>query len=363
MNAQTAQAARQKPFKTEKISLSTNEKLTFINNLSTMLTAGIPILEAIESLKEDSKGNQRKVLQTLSDDLMQGKRVYSTFAKFPQIFDKVTVNIIKAAEEAGTLDVTLKDLIVTIKKESEFSDKVKSAMIYPAFIMLVFFGLMLMILTVVIPKIATVFSRLKVELPLPTKILIFLSDMLMQHTIPVVLLFTLLILSFVVLFKRNKRQMLRVLVSLPLISRLAREIDTTRFTRSLYLLLSAGIPITSALELTEDVVVKKEVGQAITHAKEVVSSGRKLSEGFKDSKNVFPSIMIKITEAGEKSGSLDKSMQDASDFLDYQVTGTLKMVTTLIEPLMLVVVGILVGGMMMAIIAPIYGLVGQVGAR
>jgi len=358
-----SQPVHQKPFKTEKVSLSTNEKLTFISNLSTMLTAGIPILEAIESLQEDSKGNQKKVLQTLAEDLMQGKRVYSTFAKFPLIFDKVTVNIIKASEEAGTLDVTLKDLIVTIKKESEFTDRIRSAMIYPAFIMLVFFGLMLMILTVVIPKIATVFTRLRVELPLPTKIMIFLSDMLLQYTLPIAIGALLFVVLFVFLFKRHKRQILRAVFSLPLISRLAREIDTTRFTRSLYLLLSAGIPITTALEMTEDVVMKKEVGGAIKHAKELVTAGKKLSEGLKDSKNVFPGIIIKITEAGEKSGSLDKSMQDASDFLDYQVTGTLKIVTTLIEPLMLVIVGVLIGGMMLAIIAPIYGLVGQVGGR
>jgi type IV pilus assembly protein PilC len=170
-----------------------------------------------------------------------------------------------------------------------------------------------------------------------------------------------LVVGFIFLYKRYRRYMVRALYSLPLVSRLAREIDTTRFTRSLFLLLSSGIPITTALELSQAVVVKKEVGQAIMHSKDLVSSGKKLSEGFKDSKNIFPSIMIKITEAGEKSGSLDKAMQDASDFLDYQVSGTLKTVTALIEPLMLVLVGIMIGGMMLAIIAPIYGLIGQVG--
>ncbi len=361
--ADVAKTEEKKVIKTHSVSLSNNEKLSLISNLSTMLSAGIPILEAVESLKEDSKGNQLKVLETLSDDLMQGQRVYSTMAKFPMIFDKVTVNIVKASEEAGTLDVALRDLITNIKKETEFSDKVRSAMIYPAFIMVVFIGLMVMILTVVIPKISTVFSRLNVELPLPTKIMIFLSDMILQYTVPIVLGFVLLAVGLVYLYKRNKRLLIRALISLPLISGLAQQIDTTKFTRSLFLLLTSGIPITIALELSEEVVVKKEVSLAISHAKEVVASGKKLSEGFKDSKNVFPTIVIKITEAGEKSGSLDKAMEDASEFMDYQVTGTLKTVTALIEPLMLVVVGVMVGGMMLAIIAPIYGLVGQVGPR
>jgi type IV pilus assembly protein PilC len=348
-------------FKPENVSLSGTDKLSLISNLSTMLTAGIPILEAVDSIREDSKGNPKKVLQTLSDDLKQGKRVWSTLEKFPLIFDKVTVNIIKASEEAGTLDVTLKDLIINIKKETEFADKIRSAMIYPAFIMVVFVGLMLMILTVVVPKISTVFSRLNVELPLPTKIMIFLSNLILKNTLPLAIVVAVLVVGFIFLYKRYRRYMVRALYSLPLVSRLAREIDTTRFTRSLFLLLSSGIPITTALELSQAVVVKKEVGQAIMHSKDLVSSGKKLSEGFKDSKNIFPSIMIKITEAGEKSGSLDKAMQDASDFLDYQVSGTLKTVTALIEPLMLVLVGIMIGGMMLAIIAPIYGLIGQVG--
>ena len=154
----------------------------------------------------------------------------------------------------------------------------------------------------------------------------------------------------------------RALTSLPVVSLLTQQIDLTRFTRSLYLLLNAGLPITVALELTQDVVIKKDISNAIKHAKNYVFSGKKLSEGFKDSKSVIPPIMIKIIEAGERSGSLDKSMLDVSEYLDYQVSNTLKTLTALIEPIMLVGVGILVGGMMMSIIAPIYQLIGQVGA-
>ena len=150
---------------------------------------------------------------------------------------------------------------------------------------------------------------------------------------------------------------------MPYISHLAEEIDLTRFTRSLYLLLTAGLPITTALELTEKVVVKPKIQRAIKHTKLVVLGGKKLSQGLKDNRSVVPPIMIKIIEAGEKSGSLDSSMLDVSEYLDYQVSSSLKTLTALIEPLMLVLVGILVGGMMLAIIAPIYSLIGQVGAR
>ena len=347
--------------KFENLNLKNNEKIGLISNLSTMLTAGIPIMEAVISLLEDAKGNQKKVLEALRDDLTQGQSVSLSFSRFPKIFNKVTVNIIKAAEEAGTLDVVLKDIKDNIRRDIEFSDKIRSAMVYPILIFVVFAGVLLVILTFVVPRIAKVFERLNTDLPLPTKVMIFVSNLMLTYTIPFVVVTILTLATLFFLFKKQKKMMMNVLFSLPLIRTLAEQIDLARFSRSLYLLLNSGLPITSALELTEDVVSKKDISKALKHAKETVLSGRKLSEGFKDNKKIFPSIMIKITEAGEKTGSLDKSMADISEYLDYEVAKSLASVTTLLEPIMLIFVGVMVGGMMVSIIAPIYGLVGQVG--
>ena len=348
---------------TKSISISNSEKLGLISNFATMLNAGLSVLEIVDSLLEDSKGNLKKLLEVLREDLMQGDHISSSFEKFPKVFDKITINLIKAAEEGGTLDVTLTDLKVGFKKETEFRDKIKAALTYPVFILVVFIGILFMILSVVVPKIATVFLQLNVPLPLPTKILIFLSDLILKQTIFITTLGIILLALFIFMYITQKPLLVNIFLSFPLISNLARQIDLTRFSRSLYLLLSAGIPISGALELTQEVVLKKEVSRAILRSKEMVISGNKLSEGLKTARNIFPSIMIKITEAGEKSGSLDKSMQDASEYLDYQVSKTLSTITSLLEPIMLIVVGIIVGGMMLAIIAPIYGLIGQVGAR
>lgn len=349
--------------KLENITISGNEKLGLISNFATMFSAGIPILETVDSMLQDAKGNQKIILETLRADLMQGLHVSQSFAKFPKIFDKVTINIIRASEEAGTLDTTLKDLKDTIKKQMEFNDRVRSAFIYPVFILIVFAGVLLLMLTFVIPRISSVFARLRVSLPLPTKILIFLSDLLVEHTLITVVVIAAIVFSILMLYKKNKALFISGLLSLPLLNGLARDIDLTKFTRSMYLLLYAGIPITAALELTEDVVRKRDVVQAIQTAKETVLSGRRISEGFKQKHKVFPALIIKIIEAGEKSGSLDKSMQDASEYLDYEVTAKLKTITTIIEPAMLLLVGLLVGGMMLAIIAPMYGLIGAVGGR
>ncbi len=345
----------------QQIALSNSEKIALIGSLATMLSAGIPILEVVNSLLEDAKGTQLKILESLREDLMQGKHMYVTLSKFPRVFDKVTVSVVKASEEAGTLDVTLKDLKRTIQKDIEFSDRVRSAMIYPLFIMVVFVGVLLMILVVVVPKISQVFSRLTVELPLPTRILIFLSDLLVKNTVVFLIGLGLVVLSIITLYRRKKSALMDIVYSLPIISKLIQEIDITRFSRSLHLLLSSGLSITAALELTSDMVIKRKTADIIRRSREMVFAGKKLSEGFRASKGYIPSLMIKLMEAGEKTGTLDKSMQDISEYYDYEVTNTLKTITALLEPILLVVVGIAVGGMMLAIIAPVYGLISQVG--
>ncbi|MEO6509159.1 MAG: type II secretion system F family protein, partial [Patescibacteria group bacterium] len=226
--------------KNQKITLTPKEKMILVSNFSTMLSAGISILEVVDSLMEDAKGNQRKVLESLRADLIQGKHVAASFAQFPNIFDKVTLNILKASEEAGTLDVALKDLKGNIKKEMEFGDSIKSALMYPIIIAMVFVGVLLVILIVVVPKISLVFSKLKMDLPLPTKILIWTSNLILHNTIFLVMGFAVFIVTFIYLLKTRKQALLNVFFSLPVISNLAKEIDLARFSRALFLLLNAG---------------------------------------------------------------------------------------------------------------------------
>ena len=348
---------------THAIFLSTNEKIGLMSNLSTMLTAGIPILEAVDSLELDAKGNTKIVLQELRTDLNEGERVYSTMSKFPRVFDKVMVSLVKASEEAGTLNQILKDLKESIKKEAEFTDKIKSALTYPVLILIIFMAVLLMILIVVIPKISTVFSRLSVQLPLPTRILIIASNLILHNTVPLLLVLGVLVLLFILIYRRNRGLILAPLLSLPIISDLVRKIDLTRFSHSMYLLLSSGLPISAALSLVQDVVIRKDIAHIISQTREIIISGGKLSEGLKKGNRVVPAIMIKLIEVGDKTGTLDKSMQDVSEYMEYEVSNRLQTITVLLEPIMLVFVGIVVGGMMLAIIAPIYGLIGQVGGR
>lgn len=343
------------------VRLSAEEKIGLVSNLSTMLKAGIPIADTIAALLEEAKGNQRKILLTLQEDITAGKQISESFDKYPLVFDKVTVSLVKAAEEAGTLEATLKDLEKSIQDEMEFEDKVKSAMFYPMVVMVIFVGVMLSMLLIVIPRISTVFSRLQVPLPLPTKILIFSSNLLIHNWLWVSLAVLILASTVVILFQTKREMILGVLFNLPVVSKLVRQIDITRFSRSLHLLLASGIPITTSLELAQAVILKKEVMVLIQQAREQAGAGHPFSQGLRSKNNVIPSMMVKLMEVGEKSGSLEESMLNVANHMDYQVTKSIKKLTALLEPIMLVLVGVAVGGMMLSIIAPIYGLISQVG--
>lgn len=349
--------------KTSSIKLSAKEKIQLLSNLGTMLAAGIPILECINSLLEESKNDTKKILTTVKDDLQAGQVLHQSFSKFPRTFDMVTVNLIKAAEKAGTLETALKDIKEGIQKEMEFADKIKSALMYPVFVLFVFIGVMLMMLIVVIPRISRVFTRLKADLPLPTKAMIFASDILIHQWQWVLVVLGLTAVVFALLIRYQRQLFVSALTSLPYVSGLVKQIDTTRFARSMYLLLNSGLPIVSALELSQEVMTKKEMRKLVENARKMVMDGKRFSEGLRSKQKHMSGMTVKLIEVGERSGTLTQSMKDVSNSLDYEVTRNLQTATALLEPIMLVFVAVIVGGMMMSIIGPIYGLISNVQIR
>jgi len=346
-----------------RIRLQQEEKISLIDNLGTMLKAGIPIIEVVGTLKKEAKGNQQKILNKLHSDLGNGKTISASFAKFPYSFDTVTVSLIKASEEAGTLEETLIDLKANLIKEMEFSDKVKSALFYPIIIMIVFVAVLLLMLLFVIPRISQVFERLRVDLPVTTKILIWMSNFLINNTLLFVIGTGFFIFLVLFLYARNREFFYKIIFHLPLISTLMIQIDVTRFTRSLHLLLASGLPIITTLELVSKVCLMKAVREAIEKAKTLAQEGHPFTSGLKTKRKLIEPMMIKLMEIGEESGTLEAAMQNVSTTMDYRVSKTLKKLTTMLEPIMLVLIAVIVGSMMLAIISPIYSMIGNVGMR
>ncbi|MBI3341889.1 type II secretion system F family protein [Candidatus Curtissbacteria bacterium] len=347
----------------KRVRIKNSDKLNMFAELRTMLTAGLPILGVVDLLAEDAKGGLKIFLDTLKEDISGGRTISSTMAKFPAAFDKVTTSVVKAAEESGTLESSLKDIQTNLHKEIQFNDKIRSAALYPVIVFVVFLLVILVILTFVIPKISTVFTALKIPLPLPTKILIFFSNAVLYHLIYVLGILGAIMAASAFVYFRKREWLTKFFFSIPLISGLVRQIDWARFSRALSLLLDAGLPIVTSLDLAKEVVVKKEVHKIIAEASDMIASGKQLSESFNKYRKIVPKIMIKLIESGEKTGSLGESMQYVSEHMDYQVEKKLATVTALLEPALLLLIGLVVGAIMLSIIGPIYSLIGQIGPK
>jgi type IV pilus assembly protein PilC len=303
--------------------LSANEKLTVISELGTLLSSGIPISESLASLQEGSKGNVKKLLDTLAEDVNEGKSVSTSLEKMSGAFDPITISLLKAGEKSGNLETTLKDIKINISQEIEFNNKISSALAYPATIMVVFTAVILLILTFVIPRISGVFSKLRINLPLPTKILVAVSDFFIHFYPYIVLAIIATIVMGIILLRYKKREVLGFFYHFPIISNIVTQIDLARFTHNFSLLLKSGVPIIDALELTKKVVNKKEMYKMIVYSIDEITKGGTLSKSMLKFSKIVPATMIKIIQAGEKSGKLENSLSELSVYFDSKVTGSL----------------------------------------
>ncbi|MDZ7744161.1 MAG: type II secretion system F family protein [Candidatus Saccharibacteria bacterium] len=343
------------------VTLSGKDKLEILGNITTMLHAGISLSEAVDSLLEDNKGASRNALNMFRDELHEGRSLSVAMKKMPKSFDAVTINLIAAGEESGTLVETLEDVTKNIRKELAFNDKIKASLMYPAFVMGILAAVMILILTFVIPRISEVFLGLNVELPLATRVLIQMSAFFTNNLIFVGLGTVLIVTLLILLIKTKKHAMANMLLSLPGFKKLGREIDLARFTRSMGLLLSSGITASEGLALAKASVLKKDISRAVDHMAKNVEAGKPMSTDLRTlDKDVIPPVMIRLMQTAEQSGTLETTFRELSTYFSNQVSRTLKTFIALLEPILLVVVGLLVGGIMLAIIAPIYGLISQI---
>lgn len=339
------------------------ERLELFSNMETMISSGISMIDTVDSLLEDAKGDSRKILLILQDDLNEGRSIGYSFEKSPKAFDIISLQLIKAAEQSGTIDVTLRDLVKDIKKDIAFVEKVKHDISYPFFIMIVFIGVIVLLLVYVIPRIAIVFTRLNMILPAQTNAMIFASSFFLKYNVYIITLFACIIAFLSYLYSTRKQEFMNAFFSLPLLYPLGRDIDITRISRSIALLLSSGIPLLSCLDMVNEIALQHHARNAVKKAREAVFAGKKLSQGFQLSKAYLPPSMIRIIEAGEKSGALEKSFIQISERSQIRVESKLLSITTLLEPILILFIGLAVGSILLAVISPIYSLIGNISTR
>ncbi len=342
--------------------IPTKNKIEFFQNLATMIDAGIPIDQAIRSIVEDSeKASKNFVFNTLVKSLESGRSLNEGMAAFPMYFNRSEISVVKAGEVGGTLTDSLRILVRTLKEQEFIKKSIKSAMTYPGMVM----GVMVVVSTVlvlfVIPRLGETFLRLNVKIPLPTQILIHVSLFLQKNQILSILGILLIAISSILYARSNmgRKSFIFLLSKIPVTKRIMLEIDLARVSTIFSSLLTSGIPILEVLDLTRETLILPEVKRSITQVSRDLAAGSTLEAAFDKHRKIYPSTFRRILATGEKSGTLETSMAQVFEYYSTSVTDKLKNISVIIEPVILIIIALGVGGLIISFIGPVYELIGS----
>jgi type IV pilus assembly protein PilC len=338
------------------------DRLLFTKHLSVMIKAGIPIAEAVESLSGQSKTPAfKKVLLAMLADINNGQSISKAMAKHPKAFSGFYLSLIEIGEESGTLEKNLEFLSVQLAKDNSLRKKVQGALLYPGIVLAATAIIGLAISLFILPQLVGFFDAFNSELPLATKILLFLANATANYGWLILIGIAALVSAFLALIKTPKIKPIwhKALLSFPLIGPILRSINLARFSRNLGTLLSSGVPISRSLQVTANTL------DNLLFSSSLLSSGKHLQKGQSLAKSLekvpdhlFPSIVTKMVAVGEKTGKLEETLLYLGEFYEDEVDQFSKNLSTILEPILLVVIGLVVGFVAMAIISPIYELTG-----
>jgi len=340
--------------------IKTNDLLVLFSQLAAMLEAGIPLIDALKSLTEEAENKHlKKILTTVTQNISQGDTFADALAK-TKIFDPLVINLVKTGEASGRLDTTLQQLSQYLEDIHTLKQQVKSALTYPIFLILFAVVVVIFLLTKIVPIFAHIYTRFNVPLPLPTCILLLISNNLRHHIGVLVVIFVCIVILF--LMVRNTRKVRLYLdkfkLKLPLIGSLVKKVALARFATTFSILISSGIPVITALKLAQEVVQNRMIEIALNKAILAVEQGDTLADALKRTK-MFPELIIQMTFTGEKTGMLDVMLKKVARFYDSQVKLASKNLTTMIEPIMIIFLGGIIGFILLSVFLPIFKL-GQV---
>lgn len=334
----------------------------FTRQFATMINAGLPMVQCLDILSTQmDKESFKKIVSTVMTDVEGGSTLAEALGKH-DVFSRLYVNMVEAGETGGILDQILLRLAVYLEKAEALRRKVKSALTYPAVVFFVAIGATVFMLMFIIPTFAQMFQDFGGDLPTPTKIVMGISSFL--RTRWYVLLGV--IGAFIFLFRRfhktemGKLRVDRMLLRLPVLGQVVRKAAIARFSRTLSTLISSGVPILSGLDITARTAGNKVIEKAIFETRESISEGNTISEPLK-SCGVFPPMVTQMIAVGEQTGALDEMLEKIANFYDDEVDTAVETLTSIIEPVMIVVMGALVGGMLIAMYLPMFKLIHVIG--
>jgi type IV pilus assembly protein PilC len=332
------------------------ELAVFSRQFSTMINAGLSMLRALSILEEQQPNKAfASILTEVRLEVESGSALSVSMAKHPDIFPPLMVNMIKAGEVGGFLDKVLTQIADNYEAEVALRGKVKSAMTYPVVVLIMAILMTIGMLLFIVPTFAGLFTSLGGSLPAPTQILVSLSDFLKVAIVPIVIL---TIVGFIVWGRIKHTERVREVVDplklkVPIFGQLFRKIALARFCRNLGTMLSSGVPILQSLDIVADTSGNVVVAHAVRDVQESVRNGESLTEPLAKH-DIFPPMVTQMLAVGEDTGALDSMLHKISDFYDQEVESTTEQLTALIEPLMIAVLGGIVGSMIVALYMPIF---------
>lgn len=344
------------------VRLSESERLLLTKYLSVLLKSGLAIDDAIDILLQQSKGSLKIVLQKLHDTVRSGSTLASGLQNFPQIFSNVFTSLIAAGESSGTLQKNLEHLADQMQKEHELRKKITGALMYPSIVLMMAITISVGIVVFVLPNITALFHSLNVKLPWTTEVLLWVADLFGKHgfLLGVGSVITVGLLVFLRTVKVFHPFTHWIALHFPVVGKIVRNTNLTRITRLLGTLLQSGMPISEALTVTTSIMKNVHYRNLFNKLKVMLGQGRTIAQGLGREEYLMPPIALRLIRVGEETGTLGDMLLYLSTFYEQEVDDATKNATTLLEPLMIVGIGVMVGVLAFSIIAPIYQVVGAV---
>ncbi len=339
------------------------ELVIFTRQFSTMIDSGLPLVQCLEILASQQENKTfQDILYKVKESVESGSTFADALGKHPKAFDQLFVNLVAAGEIGGILDTILTRLAAYIEKAMKLKKQIKGAMVYPLTIMSIAVFVVGVILIFVIPTFAKMFADFGGELPAPTKFVIALSDFLVKYIVVIIAAFYGLIWAIKKYYTTpaGKKNIDRMSLQAPIAGPLIRKIAVAKFTRTLGTMVSSGVPIMDGLEIVAKTAGNKIVEEAIYAVRQAISEGKTMAEPLAAC-GVFPPMVVQMISVGEATGAMDAMLNKIADFYDDEVDDAVGAMTAMMEPLLMVFLGVVVGGLVVAMYLPIFKLAGAVG--
>jgi type IV pilus assembly protein PilC len=339
------------------------DMVVFTRTFSTMIDAGLPMVQCLDMLANQSENvHFRKVLAGVKNEVESGKSLSEAMGSFPKVFDDLFRNLVAAGEAGGILDVIFRRLASYLEKAAKLRRQVRGAMIYPSVIMFVGLLVVVVMVTRVLPVFEKMFKDLGAgSLPAPTRFVLAISHAMTTYWYLFVIVTAALVFGFIAMVRTPRGAYIldAVLLRMPVLGPVMRKVAVARFTRTLGTLLSSGVPILDGLDIVAKTSGNLVVGRAVMYARGKISEGKDVASPLMET-GVFPPMVVQMIGVGEQTGAMDEMLQKIADFYEDEVDTAVSAMTALLEPIMLVGLGGIVGGMLIAMYMPIFEVAGNI---